>query len=187
MNKSFIIAALASWLVATPAFAQQFVGAPTLTAVKIATINFQRLAGESTEGKAAAAKVQSLTQQRTAELKEKAKTLEGLKQELAKSDQASSEAARLKTQREIDRLTVDIERFKQDASKEIQALQQGLFQTIQEQLNPILETVIKEQGIHVLFNAANMPTVFVNSALDITQDVINRLNDAGKTAAPAKK
>jgi Skp family chaperone for outer membrane proteins len=77
----------------------------------MAFIDLQRIAAESNEGKAASGKVQELTKKKTAELQDKTKALQANQQKLQQGGAVLNEAARAQTQREIDRLTVEIDRF----------------------------------------------------------------------------
>ena len=184
--RSIAIAACGMWILTLPAFAQQpTVEAPTLAPVRIAFVDFQRVAAESAEGKASTLKVQALIQRRTAELQEKTKALESAKQKSQESGPLS-QAARTQAQKDIDRLNVEIERLKQDAKKEIQDAQQQLFRELQKKVGPILDAMIKEKAIQVVFNAGQVATFLVDSTLDITQDLIKRFDSVtGMPAAPA--
>jgi outer membrane protein len=184
--RSIVIAAYGMWIFIPSAFAQQpTVGAPTLAPVRIAFVDFQRVAAESAEGKASALKVQALIQRKTAELQEKTKALESAQQKFQESGQLS-QAARTQAQKDVDRLNVEIERLKQDANKEIQDVQQQLLRELQKKVGPILDAMIKEKAIQVVFNAGEVATFLVDPTLDITQDLIKRFDSAaGKPAAPA--
>jgi cell division septation protein DedD len=93
---------------------------------------------------------------------------------------------RAQAQKEIDRLTVEIDRFQQDANAEVQELQQQLQADFQEKLRPVLDGVVKELGIGLLFSAGDAGAIFIDPSLDITGDVIKRFDVAKpSTAKPA--
>jgi Skp family chaperone for outer membrane proteins len=181
-----IAIAYGMWIFALPVFAQQrTVDAPTLAPVRIAFVDFQRVAAESAEGKASALKLQALIQRKTAELQEKTKALESAQQKFQESGRLN-QAARTQAQKDVDRLNVEIERLKQDASKEIQDVQQQLFGDLQKKVRPILDAMIKEKAIQVVFNAGEVATFLVDPTLEITQDLIKRFDSVtGMPAAPA--
>jgi Skp family chaperone for outer membrane proteins len=171
-------------VLSAPAYAQ--VAAPPPPPLRMAFVDLQRIAAESTEGKAASAKVQALTQKKSAELSEKTKALEANQQKIQQGGAVLSADVRAQAQKEIDRLTVEIDRFQQDANAEVQELQQQLQADFQEKLRPVLDGVVKELGIGLLFSAGDAGAIFIDPSLDITGDVIKRFDVAKpSTAKPA--
>ncbi len=96
-----------------------------------------------------------------------------------------NDAARAQTQREIDRLTVEIDRFQEDANAEVQELQQELQGEFQEKLRPVVDALVKELAIGLLFSAGDAGAIYVDPSLDITGEVIKRF-DSGKYSTAAK-
>jgi outer membrane protein len=183
--KRLTVAAMFSVLVlSAPAYAQ--VAAPPPPPLRMAFVDLQRIAAESTEGKAASAKVQALTQKKSAELADKTKALQANEQKIQQGGAVLSADARAQAQKEIDRLTVEIDRFQQDANAEVQELQQQLQGDFQEKLRPVLDGVVKELGIGLLFSAGDAGAIFIDPSLDITGDVIKRFDVAKPAAAGAK-
>ena len=153
--------------------------------LRMAFLDLQRIAAESTEGKAASSKVQALTQKKSAELQDKTKALQGNQQKLQQGAGVLNDAARAQTQKEIDRLTVEIDRFQEDANAEVQELQQSLQAEFQEKLRPVVDAVVKELAIGLLFSAGDAGAIYVDPSLDITGEVIKRF-DSGKYSTAAK-
>jgi outer membrane protein len=176
-----------------PAFAQQPPTAtpPSPAPLRMAFVDLLRVAAESNEGKAANAKIQALTQKKQAELKEKTSSLEANRQKLQQGGGALSDAARAQIQKDIDRLTVEIDRFQEDANAEVQELQQQVMGEFQEKLRPVVDAIVKELAIGLLFSWSDAGAIFVDPSLDITADVVKRFNaatvsGATKPAAGAK-
>src|SRR5688572_2958202 len=168
------------------AFAQAPAALPPQQApLRMAFLDLQRIAAESTEGKAASSKVQALTQKKSAELQEKTKSLQSNQQKLQQGGAVLNDATRAQTQKEIDRLTVEIDRFQEDANAEVQELQQSLQADFQEKLRPVVDAVVKELAIGLLFSAGDAGAIFVDPSLDITAEVIKRF-DSGKYSTSAK-
>ena len=151
----------------------------------MAFLDLQRIAAESAEGKVASGKVQELTKKKTAELAEKTKSLQTNQEKLKQGGAVLNEAARAQTQREIDRLTVEIDRFQEDANAEVQGLQQELQGEFQEKLRPVVDALVKELAIGLLFSAGDAGAIYVDPSLDITGEVIKRF-DSGKYSTAAK-
>jgi outer membrane protein len=150
---------------------------------RIAYVVLQRIANESAEGKVATAKIQALQQKRAAELNEKNKTLQGLQQKLEKEASVMSTQAQGDLQKQIERTQVDIQRATQDAQQELQELQQQLQQEFTRRVEPILAQVGQEKGLHFIFNGPDSGLVWADGGLDITNEVIKKL-DAEKPASP---
>jgi outer membrane protein len=154
---------------------------------RFAVINIQRIAAESTEGKASTAKVQALNQKKIGELNELNKRLQSDQQKLSAQGSMLNEAARADLERNIDREQKDLQRAQQDAQEEVQQLQQDLQNAFQAKLLPIIQQVVSERKITILFSQADAGIVFADPGLDLTADVIKRFDSAAPTttAAPA--
>ena len=170
---------------AQPAPAPAAAPKPFPEGAKIGYVVLQRIANESAEGKASTAKIQALQQKKAAELQEKNKTLQGLDEKLKKEGSVMSATAQGDLQTQMQRLQTEIQRFTQDAQQEIQELQQQLQGAFEQRMTPILGQVGQEKGLHFIFNAPDSGIVWADPGLDITTDVIKRL-DAGAATKPVK-
>jgi len=150
---------------------------------KIAYIDIQAVASNSIEGKAATAKLQELEKKKVAEISEKNKALEAAKTKQATSSTIMNDSARLALEKEVDKLTREVQFLQQEAQSERGALQAELQVEFQRKLNPVLEQVGKEKGLHMLVDINNAGAVWVDVGLDLTGEVIKRLD----AATPAKK
>jgi outer membrane protein len=167
----------------TPASAPR----PFPEGARIAYVVLQRIANESSEGKTATAKIQALQQKKAGELNEKNKSLQGLQQKLEKEGSVMSATAQGDLQKQIERIQVDIQRATQDAQQEIQELQSNLQQEFTKRVEPILAQVGQEKGLHFIFNGPDSGLVWADGGLDITNEVIKKLDGGQKPAAPATK
>jgi outer membrane protein len=159
--------------------------APFPEGAKVAFVVLQRIANESADGKAASAKIQALQQKKAAELAEKQKQLQAIQAKLEKEGSVMSSTAQADLSKQAEKLNTDIQRFTQDAQQELGELQQQLQQSFEARVTPILEEVRKEKGLHFVFNAQESGLVAADPGLDITADVIKKL-DSVKPAAGAK-
>jgi outer membrane protein len=165
----------------TPAAAPK----PFPEGAKVGYVVLQRIANESADGKAATARIQALQQKKANELGEKQKQLQGLQQKLEKEGAVMNATAQGDLQKQIERLNVDIQRFTQDAQQEIQELQAQLQQQFEQRVTPVLAQVGEEKGLHFIFNGPDSGLVWADPGLDITADVIKKLDSAG-AAKPVK-
>jgi Skp family chaperone for outer membrane proteins len=152
---------------------------------KFAYVDLQRIAQSSAEGKAAAAKLEELKKQKTAELTEKNKTIEGLRTKLQQGGTVMSDQARGQLEKDIDKLTREIQFLQQSAQAEFEQLENELNQDFQRKLNPILDQVSKEKGLHMLFSIRDNGAVWADTGLDLSEEIVKRFDAAAK--APVKK
>ena len=91
-----------------------------------------------------------------------------------------NETARVQLEKEIEKQTKDAERFQQDAQAEINELQQEVQNDFVKKLSPIVEALANEKGLHIVFNASESGIAWAAPGLDLTADVIKRLDAAAK-------
>jgi Skp family chaperone for outer membrane proteins len=153
----------------------------------MAFVDLQRVAAESTEGKAANAKVQQLTQTKANDISTKTKQLDAANQKIQQGGAVLNDATRAALQKDVDRLTVEIDRLQQDAQAEVQEFQQQQLADFQDKLKPVVEGLVKELGVGLLFSMGDAGAIFVDPSLDITLEVIKRFDaaSAARLAAPA--
>lgn len=168
-----------------PPPAAQVPSRPFPEGAKIAYLDIQRVAAESAEGKVSTARVQALNQQKVAALNDLNKKLLADQQKLQSQGAMLNESARAELERAIDRQQKELQRSQQDAQEEVQQLQTDLQNTFQGKLYPIIQQVVTEKGIEILFSQRDSGIVFANPALDLTADVIKRFDAAQAAAAPA--
>jgi outer membrane protein len=173
---------------AAPAPTQPTTGAPQPfpEGAKIAYIDLQFIATNSIEGKAATAKIQEYAKKKTAELSEKNKALEALRNKLLQGGTVLSDQARGQLEKDIDKMNREMQYAQTDAQSEQQQLTNDLQNDFQTRLNPIVDVVAKEKGLHLVLSIADSGAIWANTGLNISSEVMKRLDAAAKTpAAPA--
>ena len=153
---------------------------------KFAFVNFQRVIAESVEGKTSSAKVQALISKKQADGADKQKQLAAGQQKLQASGSVMSDAARGQLEKDIERMTVEGQRFQQDAQAEVQELQNELQNEFIQKVTPFLQQVATERGLHALFNAQEAGLAWADPGLDVTSDVIRKLDTASLKPTPKK-
>jgi outer membrane protein len=203
MRAFAVVVALSMVLTANPTFAQAPAAAPAQTApaqpaapqpfpqgAKVAYVVLQRIANESADGRVATTRIQALQQKKAAELTNKQTQLSGLQAKLEKEGSVMSASAAADLQKQIEKINVEVQRFTQDAQAEVQELQQTLQGEFQQRLEPVLQAVAKEMGLQFIFNGPDAGLVWADAALDISGEVIKKLDSAkpvtAKPAAPTK-
>jgi len=168
---------------AAPAAAAQPPAAPKPfpEGAKIGYIDLQYIASNSVEGKAATSKIQEFTKKKTAELEGKQKALEAARNKLLQGGTVLSDSARGQMEKDIDKMARELQFAQQEAQSEQQALTTELQNDFQTRLNPIIDQVANEKGLHYVLSIADSGVVWVNTGLNISSEVMKRLDAAGKT------
>src|SRR5215831_19402007 len=156
--------------------------APFPVGAKIAFFQPELIFQNSVDGKAGMSRVQALITKKQGENAEKAKALQANQQKLQTSGSVMNEAARSQLEKEIERQQKDAERFQQDAQAEINELQQEVQNEFVKKLSPIIEQIATEKGLHLVFNASQSGISWATAGLDLTPELIKKL-DAGKAPA----
>jgi Skp family chaperone for outer membrane proteins len=151
---------------------------------KIGLVNLQQIAALSVDGKASTAKVQALITKKQGEAQVKAKQLQDNQNKLQQSGALMNDAARAQLEKDIERQTVEQQRFEQDAQAEVMELQTQLQGVFQEKLFPILNQMVVEKGLYVLFSAADAGIIAADPGIDLTLEAIKRF-DAATASKPA--
>jgi len=201
MRASAVVVGVSLVLMASPTFAQAPPARPASQAppaaapaqppaprpfpegAKVAYVVLQRIANESADGRVATTRIQALQQKKAAELTNKQTQLAGLQAKLEKDGAVMSAAAGADLQKQIEKINVEVQRFTQDAQAEVQELQQTLQGEFQQRLEPVLQAVAAEMGLQFIFNGPDAGLVFADAALDISSEIIKKLDSAKPAAA----
>jgi Skp family chaperone for outer membrane proteins len=201
--RSVVVASCALVLSAAPGFAQapaaqpkpapapaQAAPAPAPPAVfpqggKIGIVNLQQIAQLSADGKSSTAKVQALINKKQAEATAKSKLLQDNQNKLKQSGALMNDAARTQLEKDVERQTLEEQRFQQDAQAEINELQTELQGEFQKKLFPVLIELAQEKGLHVLLSQADAGVIWWEPGVDLTVEAIKRFDAVAPKAAAA--
>jgi outer membrane protein len=164
----------------TPAPATPQPPKPFPEGAKIALINLQAVVSNSVEGKAASAKVQDLQKKKTAEIQEKGKAAQAIQTKLQQGGSVLSDQARAQAEKDLQRMQRELQGMQEDAEAELNELRQSLQIDFQNRLNPIIEQVATEKGLHLVLGVEAV--VWGYAGIDISGEVIKRFDAAPKTA-----
>jgi outer membrane protein len=205
--KALILVTIAATLVPVSTFAQAAgqpqqtqpaVGAtterPPLTApsntplpfpvgAKSGFVDLQRVFRESAEGKSLAARLNVLGQQKQSENGVKQKTLQDAQQQLKTSGGAMSEPERTQLQKDIERQQMELQRFQQDAQAELNKLQGEIKDEFLSSVNPVLGQIATEKQLEMILTVGGPPLVWYDPRLDLSAEIVKRLDLAQKPSA----
>lgn len=169
-----------------PATAKPAAPAPRFQdGLKYAYVNMQRVAAESSDGKAAAEKLKAFQDQKGRELQDRQKTLQAAQQKLESGGSVLSEAARAQLQSDIEKQTRDLQRLSEDAQQDVQNLAQQVEEQFTRAVLPVVGKVAQDKQVHFVFNAAQSGLIWAEQGMDLTSEVIAAMNAGGAKPAPA--
>ena len=90
-------------------------------------------------------------------------------------------------QKQLTDKQVALQRFGQDADKEITDARDKALQELEAKIKPVIDSLGKEMGLAAIFNKFESGLVYASEAIDITDTVIKRFNEAtsAETTTPA--
>jgi outer membrane protein len=181
--KKFLITIAAAAL-AAPLFAQT---APA----RVAVIDVQKVLTTSTAGKAAYDRLKKLQDDRMTRAQKMQEEMTALNNDINTKKLTLSEEKLTEMQKQLADKQVALQRFGQDADKEITDARDKALQDLEGKIKPVIDSIGKEMGLAAIFNKFESGLVYASDAIDITDTVIKRFNDAttseATTPAAAKK
>jgi outer membrane protein len=178
--KKFLVSA-AALLLAAPMFAQS--AAPQ----RVAVIDVQKVLSQSSPGKAAYEKLKKMQDDRIARAAKMDEELKSLDTELNSKKLSLSEEKVAEMTRSISDKRIAMQRFAQDADREVQEARDRELQALEAKIKPIIDTIGKEMGLAAIFNKFESGLVYASDAIDITDTVVKRFNAVNAPPAPAAK
>ena len=136
----------------------------------------QRAFATSSAGKAAQSKLAALESERGKELATRNAKLKEMQTSLEQSGPILGDTARRQRELEIERFDIDTKRFLEDAQAEFLGVQRDLENAFFAKLRPAIDALAKERGLFFVFNEDAGNLVWATPSLDITADLVKRLN-----------
>ena len=153
---------------------------------KIAFVDPDRVLAATAEGKRLFAGIQAFRQKKSVELGAKNRELEALQTRRQQSAGVLAASALVTLDKDISRLGVEVERATQDAEAEYNERVGQVQLEFRKKLQPILIEVLKQREVHALLTPA-AGLGWVDPAIDVTDIVAARLDQAYPEAAPAPR
>src|SRR5579872_2008911 len=162
-------------LLVTPVVWGQSSGA---VAQKVGVINIQAAIAGTSEGKQAAAELQSQFAPRQTELTNLQKQIEDIRTRLQTGQTTLSDDEKARLQREGDQLTRSLQRKQQDDQDDSNEATQEVVQRIGRKMMDILDKYAKDNGYIVVLDTSSQqtPVLYAANQIDVTQEII-RLYD----------
>lgn len=176
--KKFALSLLAV-LIAVPTFAQ------TAPPARVAVIEVSKVLRDSNAGKAALEKLRKLQEEKASKAKKMDDELKALDSQIKQKQMSLTEEKLAELRKQFSEKGVALERFAQDAERELGQERDNSLKNLERQLMPVINAIGKEMGFAAIFNKFESGLVYASDAIDITDVVIKRFNDSVATPAPA--
>jgi len=163
---------------AGPAMWAQSAGSSAPAGMKVGVINVQVAITSTSEGKQAAAELQSQFAPRQSELDNLRRQIEDIQTRLRTGASTLSDDEKARLSREGDQLSRQFQRKQQDSQDDFNEAQREVVDRIGRKMIDVLDKYSKDNGYGVIFDtsAQNTPVVYAANQIDVTQEII-RLYD----------
>ncbi len=178
MKKFLVSVAVAA--LAAPMFAQN-------TPARVAVIDVQKVLTQSIAGKAAYDKLKKIQDDRVEKAKSMDEEVRKLDADINSKKMSLSEDKLAEMQKQLADKRISMQRYAQDADREVGEARDRELQALETKIKPVIDAIGKEMGIAAIFNKFESGLVYASDAIDITDTVIKRFNEANPAAAAAKK
>ncbi|HXI03134.1 MAG TPA: OmpH family outer membrane protein [Candidatus Saccharimonadales bacterium] len=169
-------------LAATVAYAQ----APAAQPLHLAVVDMDRVMSESEMGKAEQANIDKLRQDRSEIIDNKQKELSDLEETIRNASLSWSDERREARMHEYETKRIEVQRLNEDATRDVQNAFNSSLAKLQKAALAVTGIIGKEQGYTMIFEKKTLPVLFASDSIDVTDEVLRRLNDKWNAAkAPA--
>jgi outer membrane protein len=175
--KKFLIAVAAAAL-AAPMLAQT---APA----RVAVIDVQRVLANSAAGKTASERLKKMQEERMAKAKQMDDEMQKLDADINNKKLSLSEDKLAEMQKQLSDRKIAAQRYAQDAEREMGEARDRALMELEGKIKPVIDSLGKEMGLAAIFNKFESGLVYASEAIDITDSVIKRFNDATGGPQPA--
>jgi outer membrane protein len=176
MKRVAALSALALAVIAVHGFAQGESGN-----IKIAIVDMQRVIIESTPGKAVQARVEGFVNKKTAELQQEQQSLKRQEADLENQKSVLSQEAYASRHNDLEQKALAFRQKSEAADREYQQMYQQEMRQFIEMAAPIIEAIGKEGNYTMIVDRNDQGLLFYDQALDITDQVLARINAAQGT------
>jgi outer membrane protein len=147
--------------------------------IKIAVIDVNRIMTDSQRGKAVLAGIEKLQSEKSAQLKTMNDELSDMQKKFQEGRLSLAEDKLAQIQAQIEDRQRQFQRAREDAEHDVQKHRQDEIEKIENAVFPIINTIGKEGGYTLIFNKFQSGLVYAEDTVDITNQVIQKLDAAG--------
>ncbi len=154
---------------------------------KIGLLNVLKAISECAEGKQALGDFEKKVTDKREELEKKNNEIQELQKQLQSQARTLNDESRAALAKSIDTKTTELQRAQDDAQKEFGQLQNEILGRIGNKIGPFVQAYAKEHSFTIIVDSSNQNSqvIYADPAIDITDDIIKRVDAAQAPPAPA--
>ena len=150
--------------------------------IKIVVVDLERVVGGSAAGQELQARLEKFQEEVKAEGVQKAEAARAIRQRMVEGVNSLTEDKLTELQKQYEDATIDIRRFQDDKQREGQKMQAEGLREIERKLQPVFEQIRDEGGFDLILNNVAGVVVMASERVDITKQVIDKLNAASSAS-----
>ncbi|MGH7541224.1 MAG: OmpH family outer membrane protein [Gemmatimonadota bacterium] len=156
--------------------------APQDRPLRIAVLNFEEAAARSPAGRDLQARLEEFQARIQGSVDSLEATARAVQQRIGAAPDTISDEERQAFQQQYLAALTAYQTYRQDRQREAQQMQQEGFTRIKEQIGPVLQAIQEEEGYDLVLNTRSSAVLVFSDRIDITQQVIARLEAASPEA-----
>ena len=150
-------------------------------AVKIGVIDTEKILLNSDYGKAALADIKKLQSQRESEIQAALQEIKDLQARLDAARSSSTPEQVKQLEGQVQEKRGAEQRFQDEATRELTKRRDDMLNELDSKIMPVINQVAREGHFTLIFRKFESGLIYADDAVDITGDIIQRLNDASPT------
>jgi outer membrane protein len=158
---------------------------------RVAVIDVQKVLNSSSAGKAAYDRLKKMQEDRIAKAKKIDEEIQALDSEINQKKLSLAEDKLTEMTKQLSDRKIAMQRYAQDADREVSDARDKALAELEVKIKPVIDQIGKEMGLAAIFNKFESGLVYASDAIDITDVVIKRFNEAnpipGATPAGVKQ
>jgi len=151
------------------------------SALKIATVDYQRALENVSEGATTKARLEGMFAAKKSALEKMATQLKAQQTELEKQSVILSDSAKVAKQKEFETAYMQYQQAASVAEGEMQQAYMGAMETLIEKMKKLTQTIATEKGYTLVIEVNEGGVVYAAPTIDLTSDLITRYNAANPT------
>jgi outer membrane protein len=174
-----LLVTIAALAMAVPAFAQS--AAPA----RFAVVDLQKVLNLSNAGKAEQEKLKKLNDDKANKAQKMQEELAALNNDITTKKLSLSEEKLANMQKQLTEKQVALQRYGQDAERELNDAFEHAQTELLGKVRPVIDALAKDLGLAAVFVKSEAGLIYASDAIDITDSVVKKFNEATTTSAPA--
>lgn len=154
---------------------------------KIGVLHVYSVISGCAEGKQALGEFEKKANAKKEELEKKNTEIQELQRQLQSQSRTLNDDSRLALTKSIDSKTTELQRATDDAQKEFGQMQNEILSRIGNKIGPLVQQYAKENKFTLIVDSSNQNSqlIYADPGIDITEDIIKRVDIALAPAAAA--